>query len=181
MSTINPEWAPPLKEGQIEVKDTNQARKWRYFGIVVAIIVVAYGLAQTSSAEIVNWGLIAFFSIFALSMVLGKREGNSLFGLILKSFIPPVFLIVVVLGSIFGGWATPTEAAGIGAFGAIVLAVFNNALSMTVLKDVCHRTALTTSMIFLIFLGATTFSYFFRALYGEDLIITFIEWLDFVP
>jgi len=150
-------------------------------GIAVAIIVVAYGLSYTGSSKYINWGLAAFFSIFALSMAFGKREGNSLFGLILKGFIPPVFLIVVVLGSIFGGWATPTEAAGIGAFGAIILAVFNNALNLQVLRDVCHRTALTTAMIFLIFLGATTFSYFFRALYGEDLIINFIEWLDFAP
>ena len=181
MSTIYPHWAPPLKEGQIEVKETNKQRKMRFLAIAVGIIVVAYGLAQTSSSEYINWGLIGFFSLFALSMVFGKREGNSLFGLVLKGFIPPVFLIVVVLGSIFGGWATPTEAAGIGAFGAIILAVFNNALSIKVLRDVCHRTALTTAMIFLIFLGATTFSYFFRALYGEDLIINFIEWLDFAP
>ncbi len=181
MSKIFPHWAPPLKDGQIEVKPTNQKRKREFMAIVVGIIVVAYGLSKTSSADFFNWSLIAFFSIFGLSMMYGKREGNSLFGLVLKGFIPPVFLIVVVLGSIFGGWATPTEAAGIGAFGAIVLAVFNEALDFKVLRDVCHRTAMTTSMIFLIFLGATTFSYFFRALYGEDLIINFIEWLNLSP
>jgi TRAP-type mannitol/chloroaromatic compound transport system permease large subunit len=85
------------------------------------------------------------------------------------------------LGSIFGGWATPTEAAGIGAFGSMVLALANGTLNWKVLRDVCHRTALTTSMIFFIFLAATAFAYFFRALYGEDLIIDFIKFLDLTP
>ena len=181
MSTIFPDWAPPLKEGQIEVGQADKARKIRYFAMAGGIVVAAFALARTPLSAYVNFGLIAFFSIFALSMIIGKREGNSLFGMILRGFIPPVFLIVVVLGSIFGGWATPTEAAGIGAFGAIVLAVFNSALTKKVLREVCHRTALTTAMIFLIFLGATTFSYFFRALYGEDLIIDFIAWLQMPP
>ena len=76
MSTIYPHWAPPLKEGQIEVKETNKQRKMRFLAIAVGIIVVAYGLAQTSSSEYINWGLIGFFSLFALSMVFGKREGK---------------------------------------------------------------------------------------------------------
>jgi len=181
VSKLFPEWAPSLRDGQIEVLETNQARQRKFLLYVAIIVALAYALSYTSSAEYINWGLIGFFSLFGLSMYIGKQEGNSLFGLVLKGFIPPVFLIVVVLGSIFGGWATPTEAAGIGAFGAIVLALFNNNLNFNVLKDVCHRTALTTAMIFLIFLGATTFSYFFRALYGEDLIIEFIEWLDMNP
>ena len=51
------------------------------------------------------------------------RRRLSMFGAILKGFVPPVFLIVLVLGSIFAGWATPTEAAGVGAFGSIILAL----------------------------------------------------------
>lgn len=98
-----------------------------------------------------------------------------------RGILPPVFLIVLVLGSIFAGWATPTEAAGVGAFGAILLAAFNGRLNGKVLNEVCQSSALTTSMIFLIVLGATSFSYMFRALYGEDLIIEFIEWLHLGP
>ncbi|MGF1477027.1 MAG: TRAP transporter large permease subunit [Geminicoccaceae bacterium] len=95
--------------------------------------------------------------------------------MVLKSFLPPVFLIVLVLGSIFGGWATPTEAAGVGAAGAVLLAIFNRTLNLQTLKEVVHRTAITNAMIFGIFVGATCFSYVFRSLGGdfivEDLIL----------
>jgi tripartite ATP-independent transporter DctM subunit len=94
---------------------------------------------------------------------------------VLKSFLPPIFLIVLVLGSIFAGWATPTEAAGVGAFGATLLAMVNRKLSWETLKDVVRRSALTNAMIFGIFVGATMFSYVFRSLGGdfiiEDLIL----------
>ena len=118
---------------------------------------------------------------FTVSTVIGRREGNSLLGGILRGFVPPISLIVMVLGSIFGGLATPTEAAGVGAFGAIVLAAINRTLSLRVLKDVVERTALTTAMVFFIFAGAMAFSTLFRNLYGEDLIVEFIEWLGLGP
>jgi TRAP-type mannitol/chloroaromatic compound transport system permease large subunit len=124
---------------------------------------------------------MAFLGIFAAAMAIGRREGDTLLGGILKGFVPPIFLIVMVLGSIFAGWATPTEAAGVGAFGSLILAVANGTLSGNVLRDVVHRTALTTAMIFFIFVGATAFSTIFRNVYGEDLIIEFIEWLEFGP
>ncbi|MCZ4292307.1 TRAP transporter large permease [Hoeflea alexandrii] len=97
--------------------------------------------------------------------------------MLIKNLLPIVFLIVLVLGSIFAGWATPTEAAGIGAFGAILLALMNRRLTWSTLDQVCRETALTSAMIFLIFAGATAFSYVFRALYGEDLILDFIAWM----
>lgn len=101
----------------------------------------------------------------------------NLFAMLMKGFVPVVFLITLVLGSIFAGWATPTEASGIGAFGAILLAWFNGRLTRETLDRVCMQTALTSAMIFLIFGGAAAFSYVFRALYGEDLIIDFIRWM----
>ncbi|MEO4002168.1 TRAP transporter large permease subunit [Mesorhizobium sp. CAU 1732] len=102
--------------------------------------------------------------------------GNVLM-MILTGFVPIVFLIVLVLGSIFAGWATPTEASGIGAFGALLLAWFNGKLTRKTLDSVCIQTALTSAMIFLVFGGAVAFSYVFRALYGEDLIHDFIKWM----
>ncbi len=105
----------------------------------------------------------------------GPQSAAALLALVLKSFVPPVFLIFLVLGSIFGGWATPTEAAGVGAAGAIALAWYNGRLSLPALSEVTERTALTTAMIFFIFIGATAFSYVFRSLGGdyivEDLIL----------
>lgn len=178
---INPSLAPPLAADAIELDQTNRRNLISYFVIVALIIALAVFLTKAGVWPSVNWGLMAFLAIFMLSMVMGKIEGNTLWGGILKGFVPPIFLIVMVLGSIFGGWATPTEAAGVGAFGSMILAAFNGTLTMSVLKSVVDRTTLTTAMIFFIFVGATAFSTIFRNVYGEDLIIEFIEWLDFGP
>jgi len=102
---------------------------------------------------------------------IGPKSTAELFALIGKSFFPPVLLITLVLGSIFGGWATPTEAAGVGSIGALFLAWTNKRLSMQTLKDVIERAGLTNGMVFFIFFGATLFSYVFRSLGGDDLIV----------
>ena len=101
---------------------------------------------------------------------MGPKSTRELIFLLLRGFIPAVFLILLVLGSIVLGWATPTEAAGVGAFGAVLLAVINRKLSWKVLRDVVERTALTNGMLFFIFVGATAFSYVFRSLGGDQLI-----------
>ena len=192
-ATINPSIAPPIHEDEIDLKPTNKSNIMLFFGMIVVFVLIAYVLEMLATNALdaraegdtvtpliaqFNWGLMAFLAIFFTSMFLGRKEGNSLFGGILKGFVPPIFLITLVLGSIFAGWATPTEAAGVGAFGSLILAWVNRTLTWTVLRDVCHRTGLTTAMIFFIFVGATAFSSIFRATYGEELIIHFIEWLD---
>jgi tripartite ATP-independent transporter DctM subunit len=105
----------------------------------------------------------------------GPKSQLELWQLIGKSFFPPVLLITLVLGSIFGGWATPTEAAGVGCIGAIFLAWFNKRLSIQTLKDVIERAGLTNGMVFFIFFGAQLFSYVFRSLGGDDIIIELLE------
>ena len=105
----------------------------------------------------------------------GPRTTFGLLVMVLRSFIPPLFLIFVVLGSILFGWATPTEAAGVGAAGATLLAALGGKLSWSVMRDVVDRSALTGGMLFGIFLGATCFSYVFRALGGDDMVIGTIE------
>ncbi len=110
---------------------------------------------------------------------MGPSSRGELFGMVLRSFLPPIFLIGLVLGSIFAGVATPTEAAGVGALGSIILAGFNRRLSFPVLKDVARRTGLTCAMIFGIFIGATAFSYVFRSLGGDDLVHAFVEHMGF--
>ncbi len=179
VSRVWPESAPPLPEDAIQLKPSDMARVRRYLMITGGLIVAAVALSYTGLEEHMNLGLTAFLLIFAISMIMGRREGDSLFGSVLKGFIPPIFLVTMVLGSILGGWATPTEAAGVGAFGSIVLAAFNSTLTKDVLTDVVNRTTMTTAMIFFIFVGATTFSFIFRAVYGEDLILEFIDFLDF--
>jgi tripartite ATP-independent transporter DctM subunit len=84
-----------------------------------------------------------------------------------QALVPPILLIIVVLGSIIKGVATPTEAASVGATGAILLALFNRRLDLQCLRDVLHRTVRVTCMVFMIFIGASIFSLVFRG-YGGD-------------
>ncbi|MDM7482044.1 MAG: TRAP transporter large permease subunit [Halomonas sp.] len=100
---------------------------------------------------------------------------GSIWPLLLKGLLPPVLLIVAVLGSILGGFATPTEASAVGAFGALVLAATNRQLSIKMLKETLHSTAQVTSMVFLILIGAALFSLVFRAYGGEELVTELFE------
>jgi tripartite ATP-independent transporter DctM subunit len=117
----------------------------------------------------------------ALPDDIGPATRAAFAAMILRSFVPPVALIVLVLGSIFGGFATPTEAAGVGAGGAVVLAALNGKLNRAVFMEVCQRSALTGAMLFGIFVGATCFSFVFRTLGGEHLIIEFIRETGVAP
>ena len=114
-----------------------------------------------------------------LAPPLGAEEGPSsapeLIRMVVRSFLPPASLIILVLGSIFAGWATPTEASGIGALGAILLARFNGRLNMKVLREVMQTSALTNAMVFFIIFGATLFSYVFRALGGDDVVLDILR------
>jgi tripartite ATP-independent transporter DctM subunit len=91
--------------------------------------------------------------------------------LILRGFVPALGLIAFVLGSIYTGWATPTEAAGVGCAGAAGLAMARGRLSFKVLHQILVQSALTNAMVFMIFIGATVFSYMFRITGGDELII----------
>ncbi len=139
----------------------------------------------------------------------GPKTAKAYWLMVLRSFVPPVLLIVMVLGSILAGFATPTEAAGVGAFGAMLLGVLNLVILpmmgvkpfelhhvdvpgieevveapglvahvkqfLHVLKEAATSTALTNAMIFGLFVGATLFSYVFRSLGGDDLVIQLVE------
>jgi tripartite ATP-independent transporter DctM subunit len=96
-------------------------------------------------------------------------RGFALVRRLAEVLVAPLVLIAAVLGSILGGVATPTEAASIGAVGAILLAARKAPLA-TLLKPVCEKTAQIVSMIFLILIGATMFSLVFRALGGDDMV-----------
>lgn len=107
---------------------------------------------------------------------------SSGFGLrLLKAFILPLLLIVTVLGSIFAGIASPTEAAGVGAMGAIMLTILQGKLNLSVLKEVMQETTFLTSMVFIILVGATVFSFVFRQLEGDLFLIELIENSDLSP
>ncbi len=95
--------------------------------------------------------------------------------LLLKSFLPPVFLIGLIKSSILLGWATPSEAGAVGAFGAILLSIFLGRFSFSMLNGVCQATARTVAMIFFIILSATCFAYVYRALGGDDIVEEMIK------
>lgn len=102
-------------------------------------------------------------------------------GAVIKAVLPPLALITLVLGSILVGAATPTEAAGVGATGALLLALMRGALSLEMLQDISRSTLYTTSMVFLILIGAAVFSLVFRGFGGDALIEQFFEELGGGP
>ena len=96
---------------------------------------------------------------------------------VLLVLMPPLLLIVAVLGSILWGLATPTEAASVGAVGAILLAIIRRQLDLATLREVMRQTTLVTSMVFLIFIGAAIFSLVFRGFEGDELVTEFLTGL----
>ena len=89
---------------------------------------------------------------------------------LISTLAPPFFLIFAVLGSIIFGVASPTEAAGIGALGAIFIALLHKKLNLKILSETTKQSAFISSMVFLILIGASIFSLVFRGLGGEELI-----------
>lgn len=89
---------------------------------------------------------------------------------VVVALVPPLALILAVLGSILGGAATPTESASVGAVGAMILAAFKGRLTLPILKEVMRSTLMINSMVFVILLGASVFSLVFRGLGGEELV-----------
>ena len=129
--------------------------------------------------------LVALYMCYLIALSLIKPETmpageqSTVVGLVLvkKVFLvllPPLFLIVAVLGSIIGGIATITEAAGVGAVGAVGLALLKQQLNWSKTKEVAEETAKLTSMVFLILLGASVFSLVFRGYEGDELVQSFL-------
>ncbi|MDG1733122.1 MAG: TRAP transporter large permease subunit [Thalassotalea sp.] len=123
--------------------------------------------------------LVVFYIIYCVVITIIKpekvadvdvEETNFELLLFIKALLPPVILVSLVLGSILLGFATPTEAAGVGAFGSLALAKLNGQLSLNNLRAVMLSTTKITSMVFLILIGASLFSLVFRGLGGEELI-----------
>ena len=88
-----------------------------------------------------------------------------------RGLFPMTALMVIVIGSIMAGWATPTDSAAVGVFGSLLIAALNRQMTMSMLKDAMASACRANGMVFLIFLGATGFSYVFRVLGGDDLMI----------
>ena len=125
--------------------------------------------------------LIVFFIIYILVIAQIRpniappisdslEPGEDLLKRVFHSLLPPLFLVIAVLGSIFVGFASPTESAAIGALGAMILAALHRKLSLANLIDAMRSTARMTSMVFLILVGATAFGLVFRGLGGDEVV-----------
>ena len=106
----------------------------------------------------------------ALPIEARQIQGRALVMKVMKAIVPPVLLIVVILGSIFFGFATPTEAGAVGAVGACALAAMNKRLNLKLLTDAAHATAVVSSVVMMILFSSSFFSLVFDALGGKVLI-----------
>ena len=105
---------------------------------------------------------------------LATFKGGTMLQRIFKAFIPPLLMILAVLGSIFVGIASPTEAAGVGALGATLLSILQGKFSYKTLKGVMMETTHLTCMVFIILVGATTFGLVFRGIGGDSYLTSMI-------
>ena len=106
---------------------------------------------------------------------------NNFWKKILQAFLLPFVLIVAVLGSILAGKATPTEAAAIGAMGATLLTIMQGKFNLKILNSVMRETTHLTTMVFIILLGATTFTFVFRELGGDAYLVDLIKTSNLSP
>jgi tripartite ATP-independent transporter DctM subunit len=102
------------------------------------------------------------------------QDKNQLLKMALRALFPPLFLMIAVLGSIFAGIASPTEAASVGCVGAISLAVWNRRFNLNILKEISASTTKLTCMVFTILIGANAFGLTFRELEGDELLRNFL-------
>ena len=122
-------------------------------GLIICLLILAYTIFKNRNLE-------------QLNLIKEKASILSLF----NTLLPPILLIFMVLGSIVFGVATPTEAAGVGAFGSLMIAAYFKKLNIGLLLEASKKTALVTTMVFTILIGASIFSLIFRGVGGDELI-----------
>ena len=106
---------------------------------------------------------------------MGDLVGGKLAMQVMVAMLPPLFLMIAVLGSIFAGVASPTEAAAVGAVGATLLTIANRKFNLAILREVMRSTMSLTCMVFIILCGAAMFGLVFRGLDGDDLVRHFLS------
>jgi len=126
--------------------------------------------------------LVMFYALYWVYIIIryphkAPKMNNKLtkpLGQIFASLLPPLFLMIAVLGSIISGIASPTEAASVGAAGALLLAHVKKQLSIKTLMEIANETVKVTAMIFMILIGAALFSLVFKGFHGDEIISTFL-------
>ena len=137
-------------------------------GVMLVLLYSAYILGRSAFGQTVS------------STSSDEQESVDI-GTLCKSLLPPILLIVAVLGSILGGFATPTEAAGVGACGAFLIAASQKALNREKIAEICRSTLNTSAMVFFILIGASVFSLIFRGYGGDELIGGWFAHIEHAP
>jgi len=153
--------------------------------VVMAEMLNTSAGALFAAATIPGFLLSGLYIVYILTVVMvkpawapklaadyGPQSRAEFWHIMWRGLFPMTFLMVVVLGSIFAGWATATESAGVGVFGSFLIAAFNRRLTLAMVNDAIRSACRANAMVFLIFLGATGFSYVFRTLGGDDLMVS---------
>ena len=123
-------------------------------------------------------GYIVLLSIFKPSVApkltkdFGPQTRGEFWYAMWRGLFPMTALMVIVLGSIFAGWATPTESGAVGVLGSLIIAALNNRCTFKMLNESIFSTCKANGLVFMIFLGAAGFSYVFRVLGGDELMIS---------
>ena len=135
--------------------------------LFVGSLVPGVMLATMFAAFVMVVALVKPEAAPALPPEARRERGSALMRRVLLVMVPPLVLILLVLGSIFAGVATPTEAGALGAVGAMGLAQVNRRLTMPALKGAMGETTRLTSMVMFLLIGSTAFALVFRGLYGD--------------
>ncbi len=102
----------------------------------------------------------------------GPQTRGEFWTAVWRGLFPMTALMVIVIGSIFAGWATPTESGAVGVLGSMLIAALNRKMTMRMMNDAIFSCCRANALVFLVFLGATGFAYVFRVLGGDDLMIS---------
>ena len=138
--------------------------------VIPGLILVAFYILYCIAVAIFNPDAIPKRLPPEQAQTSDEKQPSLTIGLLISALLPPLLLMFAVLGSILLGYATPTEAAGVGATGALLLALWKRQLSQENLTAVMQTTVKITAMVFLILIGASLFSLVFRGFGGEELV-----------
>jgi TRAP-type mannitol/chloroaromatic compound transport system permease large subunit len=172
---IKPKIAPPIPMDELGDVVPENLMVSVLLGIVLPFVWIAGAIFLLVTLPGGPW-LTAIAILIGTFLVLGVnyKHNWTFFLWIGKALFPPILLIIFVLGSIFAGLASPTEAAAVGCVVAVVLAIFKGKFNLKMLREVNIATTKLTCMVFIILVGASAFGLTFRELDGDELVRNFL-------
>lgn len=176
-------YAPSLASGTVAASGTLGQIIPPSIILILLGDVIGVSVGELFIAAVIPGGILITAYIVYIIYIAGRRPDLApaanldhsgqppLWQAVIKSLLPPFILILAVLGSIFFGIASPTESAAVGALGALILAALHRRLTLPNLQDAMQKTLRLTSMVFIIFIGATAFGLVFVGMGGDRLIL----------